>query len=224
MRITWLGHSAFELEKDGKVLLIDPFITGNPAAPKGVSEIRADAIAVTHAHGDHLGDALEISKRTGAPVIAIFEIAQYLAGKGANTMGINMGGEVEVAGFRVAMVPATHSSTIMEGGRWLPGGCPAGFVIDNKVYHAGDTGLFYGMKLIGEYYRPEVALLPIGGFYTMDVRQAAKAAELLGVKAVIPMHYNTFDVIRADPRELERLLEPLGIKVYILRPGESVEV
>ncbi len=223
MKIVWLGHSAFLLEGSTKVL-VDPFITGNELSPVKPDEIECDIIAVTHGHGDHLGDAVFISKRKNVPILAIYEIAQYAASKGANSIGMNFGGTYTHKTANITMVPALHSSGITESNFTHSGGVPAGFIIQMDgvtVYHAGDTGIFGDMKLIGEIYKPDVALLPIGGLFTMNTELAVKAAELIKPKYVIPMHYNTWPPITANPEEMREPLENLGIKLVVLNPGES---
>ena len=201
MKIKYLGHSCFEINTKGKKILIDPFLAANPEyKPEGIYDI-----FVTHAHGDHLGSAIEISKATSAPVTAIFELANYCAKQGIRTNGIGLGGWVNYSWGRVAAVPAFHSSSLPDGSY---AGCPCGYVFDiegQTIYHAGDTCLNSEMKTIGEVFEPDMALLPIGGFYTMDIEQAVKASEWLGVTAVVPMHYNTFDVISVDISEFERI-------------------
>ncbi len=226
MKITWLGHSAFLIEGRKKVL-VDPFITGNDMAPVKPDDIDCDIIAVTHGHGDHLGDAVFISKRKNVPVVAIYEVAEYIGSKGATAVGMNFSGTYEQDGVRLTMVPALHSSGITESGFTVDGGLPAGFIIEmegKKVYHAGDTGLFGDMKIIGELYRPDVALLPIGGLFTMDTHLAAIAARWIKPKYVIPMHYNTWPPISAEPEEMRAPLSREGIELVVLKPGESFEL
>lgn len=218
MQITWLGHSCVLLTGSKKVL-IDPFIEGWSVA--GTSP---DLVAVTHGHDDHMGEAVAIKKKT----VAITEIAKYLKGKGIPTESMNIGGTQVVDGVSFTMTPALHSTFIAEAGEGYSGGAPAGFVIGMdgvKVYHAGDTGLFSDMKLIGELYHPDVALLPIGGRYTMGVTEAMMAANFIGAKIVIPIHYNTWDRIKADPMVLKNGIErTTDLKVRILAPGESMEI
>ncbi len=223
MKITWLGHSAFLIEGSKRVL-IDPFITGNEKAPIKPDEIECDIIAVTHGHGDHLGDAVFISKRKNVPIVAIYELAEYIKTKGANSVGMNFSGTYEHEGVKITMVPALHSAGITEAEFGRSGGLPAGFIIemDGKViYHAGDTGLFGDMKLIGEIYNPDVALLPIGGLFTMDTSLAKIAAKWIHPRVVIPMHYDTWPPIKANPEEMKEDLEREGIELVILNPGES---
>ncbi|MGB9940180.1 metal-dependent hydrolase [Methanosarcina sp.] len=227
VKITWLGHSAFLLEAEKK-LLIDPFISGNPIAPCSPEEMNPDVIAVTHGHRDHLGDTIEIGKRTGCRIISIHEVANYIKSKGVFAEGMNKGGTVHVEGIKLTMTEALHSSSIDASGFSFDGGCPAGFIIrinGHSIYHAGDTGIFGDMQLIGELYEPEIALLPIGDRFTMGIKEAAKAVELIRPEIVIPMHYNTFDVISQDPLEFKQAVESkTGAKVIIMQPGQSIEL
>jgi len=224
MKLKYLGHSCFVIEGKERVV-VDPFIRDNPLSPAKVEEVKADIVAITHGHRDHLGDGIEIAKNNDATLVAIHEIAVYAASKGVKAEGINMGGGVKVGETEIYMVQAWHSSGIDEANYTLSTS-PAGLIIksDATIYHAGDTSLFSDMKLIGELYKPQVALLPIGGRYTMDARQAAMAAEMVGAKISIPMHYNTFDAIKQNPEEFKKLAEERGRKVVILRPGEELEL
>jgi L-ascorbate metabolism protein UlaG (beta-lactamase superfamily) len=218
MLLTWPGHSCVLLTGSRKVL-IDPFIEGG-----SVAGTDPDIVAVTHGHADHMGETVAIHKKT----VAISEVAKYLMKKGLEAEGMNIGGTIVVDGVTFTMTPALHSSVIEEAGPGFAGGAAAGFVIGMdglKVYHAGDTGLFSDMKLIGELYHPDIALLPIGGRYTMGVAEAMIAANYIGAKTVIPIHYNTWDKIAADPLVLKKALErTTDISVKILKPGESVEL
>ncbi len=214
MNIKYLGHSAFEIEtSNGKKILIDPFLVAVPNyKPQNISDI-----FVTHAHGDHLGSAIEIAKSNGATITAVFELANYAAKHGAKTIDMGLGAWREYDWGRVILVPAFHSSSLADGSY---GGCPCGFVfeIDGQIiYHAGDTCLNSEMKMIGELYQPDIAMLPIGGKYTMDIEHAVKASEWLGVSEVIPMHYNTFDAIRVDISEFERQIREVGKVPRVLR-------
>jgi len=195
-------------------IIVDPFIEGNPLCKEKVSDIKVDIVAVTHSHDDHLGNAIEIAKNNKAKIVAIHEIACYAESKGASAEGINIGGGIKIKNTQIYMVPAFHSSGQTS---------PAGLIIDTEkpVYHAGDTCLFSDMKLIGEIYKPYLALLPIGGRYTMDARQAAMAAELINPKIAIPMHYNTFDLIKCDPEEFKKLAK---VEVIIMKPNEEIEI
>ncbi|MFQ5838403.1 MAG: metal-dependent hydrolase [Thermoplasmata archaeon] len=223
MKVEWLGHAAFLLEGKNRII-VDPFLSGNPLAALKPTEVECDIICVTHAHGDHFGDAVEISKRNGAPIVAIYEVASAAEAKGAEVVGMNIGGSTKVGDTRITMTNAIHSSCFVADGKVEAGGNPGGFVIDSgfKVYHSGDTALFGDMGLIGELYEPDLALLPIGDFYTMGIVEATKAVELLGTERIIPMHYNTFDVIRQDPGEFkDRVTRKTGSEAIILQPGES---
>lgn len=226
VKITWLGHAAFLFEAE-KRLLIDPFISGNPVAPCTPEDLDPDIIAVTHGHRDHLGDTIEIGARTGCRIISIHEVANYIKSKGVFAEGMNKGGTVDMEGVTLTMTEALHSSSIDASCFSFDGGCPAGFVIGiggHSIYHAGDTGVFGDMQLIGELYRPEIALLPIGSRFTMGIKEAVKAVELIEPEVVVPMHYNTFDVIRQDPEEFRKAVEAkVDTKVIIMKPGESIE-
>lgn len=226
MKIQWLGHSAFLLHGKDKVL-VDPFLTGNPKAAAKVDDVDCDIICVTHGHFDHLGDAVAIARRTGAEVACIVEMSLYLEKCSVKATGFNLGGTVEIKDTRISMVPAFHSSSIGAPGLEFSAAMPTGMVVDSGkvVYHAGDTAVFGDMKLVGEMYKPDVALLPIGGFYTMDPAGAALAAKLIGPKMVIPMHYGTWPPIEQDPKEFERLVKKQAkCKVRIMSPGEVLEV
>ncbi len=227
VKITWLGHAAFLVE-GSKTVLIDPFITGNPASPVKPQDLKPDVIAVTHGHGDHVGDAVEIAKANNCPVVCIHELSRILADAGVETAGMNIGGTAVVNDVAFTMTPALHSADVEAGGKIISAGCAAGFVVGLdgvKIYHAGDTGVFYDMKLIGELYEPDVALLPVGDWYTMGPKEAAKAVELIKPKVAIPMHYGTFPVISGSPEEFSRLVEERcpEVKVVVLKPGESFE-
>lgn len=222
--INYLGHSAFIIEGSRGNILIDPFIKGNPmaVAPK---DLKVDLILVTHAHGDHLGDAIEISKRTGAPIHSTYEIANYALQKGARAIDGHIGCVLKLPFTTVKTFQAIHGSSI-EGAVSLGIACSFAIAADDRVvYHAGDTALFGDMKLIGEEFRIDVALLPIGGHYTMGIDDAVRAASLLNADTVIPMHYNTFDAIRTDPEEFKKkLVEKTKAKCVILRPGERYSI
>ncbi len=210
MKLKWLGHAAFLIDD----LLIDPFIKDNPVCPVKIKDIRCKIICVTHSHHDHLGDAIEIAKNNNATIVGIHEMSVYAEDNGVKGFGINYGAYSEVEGWRIKLVPALHSSDI---------GSPSGFIIEKggiRIYHAGDTGLFLDMEIIGKE-KLDYALLPIGGRYTMDVDAAVKACELLKPKNIIPMHYNTWDVIKANPEELKR-----KVKCYcmIMKPGEEIQL
>jgi L-ascorbate metabolism protein UlaG (beta-lactamase superfamily) len=231
-RITWLGHATFAVTTPaGKTVVFDPFIEGNPTFPAGGRKHleHVDLILVSHAHNDHMGDAASLSRATGAPIVCVHEISIFLAGQGVQAVGMNKSGTTEAGGVRVTMVGADHSSGYVDdSGRLVFGGEAAGFVLHvgdgegEAVYHAGDTGLFGDMALIGELYHPSVALLPIGGHYTMGPREAAKAARLLAVDAVVPMHYGTFPPLTGRPDALRAALAGTGVEVTALEPGQTV--
>jgi L-ascorbate metabolism protein UlaG (beta-lactamase superfamily) len=227
VKITWFGHSAFLFEAEKK-LLIDPFISGNPVAPCSPDELDPDIIAVTHGHSDHLGDTVEIGKRTGCRIFSIHEVANYIKSKGVFAEGMNKGGTVNVESISLTMTEALHSSSIDASGFSFDGGSPAGYVIQiggHSIYHSGDTTIFGDMQLIGELYGPEVALLPIGDRFTMGIKEATKAVELIQPKIVIPMHYNTFDIISQDPLKFKQAVESkTDTKVVIIQPGQSFEL
>ncbi|MFO7966631.1 MAG: metal-dependent hydrolase [Archaeoglobaceae archaeon] len=227
MKIQWIGHAAFLLEGSKKVL-IDPFITGNPNAGLEVDEVEPDLIVVTHGHGDHLGDAVELSRKHNAPIVCIHEMSIYLSGKGVEAVGMNIGGTAEVNGVKVTMVHAVHSADAEEGGSTVSMGDPAGAIIEmdgEKVYHAGDTDVFMDMQLINELHQPEIMLIPIGDWFTMGIKGAVKALEFVDPQIAIPMHYNTFSVIEQDPKEFKKAVEAKGLNVDVvaLEPGESFE-
>ena len=226
MRITSLGHSAFLLEGRDRIL-IDPFLTGNPLASTTADKVDCDIICVTHGHGDHLGDAVDIARRTGAVVASIIEMSEWLEKTGVKSVGFNMGGTATIRNTKITMVPAFHSSSIGAPGLEFSAAMAVGMVVDSGkvVYHAGDTCVFGDMRLIGELYKPDVALLPIGGFFTMDPRQAAMATGLINPKIAIPMHYGTWPPIEQDPKEFEKLAKKSSkAKIVILKPGEHLEV
>ncbi len=231
VKITYLGHAAFKLvSPKGVILYIDPFLSGNPKTPAELKTVeKADLILVTHGHADHLGDTITIAGKTNAKVIAMPELGRYLSRKGVkNVIGMNKGGTYTSNGIAITMVHAIHSSSITEGDRDIYLGDPAGFVVRFEngftIYHAGDTGVFADMKIIGELYKPELSLLPIGSHYTMDPREATYAARLLGSRFVIPMHYGTFPVLTGTSEEFLKLMKDVPqTKVLILKPGETVQ-
>jgi L-ascorbate metabolism protein UlaG (beta-lactamase superfamily) len=226
MQITWLGHATFEIGfEDGNVLLLDPWIEGNPAYPKHYELKKVDAIALSHAHFDHSDAVIEVARKFSPKVIAIFETAQYFEKKGVkNTVGINKGGTVDLGFVKLTMTNALHSCSIKDGDNLLYGGEAAGYVLTTKdgrkAYFAGDTALFGDMALIGDFYKPELAFLPIGDHFTMGPEQAAQAARMLKVKSVIPMHYGTFPVLTGTPQALESELAKDGIKVITLKQAQ----
>jgi L-ascorbate metabolism protein UlaG (beta-lactamase superfamily) len=226
--ITWLGHATFLITSPGgKRIVTDPWLNGNPLCPPDRRRIdKADLILLSHGHGDHSGDVVATGRATGAPVVAIFELGTWLRKKGLqNVIDMGIGGTVSVAGLDVTMTAAVHSSSADEDGRTVYLGEAAGFVVrfenGQKFYFAGDTALFGDMRLIGEIHAPEIAFLPIGDHYTMGPEDAARAARLLGVRQVVPMHYGTFPLLKGTPDHLDRLLKPHGVDVLVLKPGET---
>ena len=229
VHITWLGHAAFKIRTPGgKVILIDPWL-GNPKCPADQRRVdQVDLLLVTHGHADHLGDAIEIASEHAPVVVGMFELCTWLVGKGVETCSpMNKGGTQTISDIKVTMVSADHSSGIIDDGRLVPGGEAAGYVIELetgfKLYHAGDTNVFGDMRLIGEMYAPRIAFLPIGDHYTMGPEAAGLAAQMLGVRQVVPMHYGTFPVLTGTPERLKKVVDPLGIDVLVLKPGETAQ-
>jgi L-ascorbate metabolism protein UlaG (beta-lactamase superfamily) len=225
--ITWYGHAAFAITDAATSLLIDPFLTGNPSAAVTAEALTPTAILVTHGHNDHLGDAVDISKRTGAPIIATYELGLFLGNKGANVIPGNIGGTVTTGDAEVKFVPAVHSSTVDDDGSFVAPSTPAGFVIrlnGKNLYIAGDTALFGDMDLIGDEDL-DVAIVPIGGQYTMDAGDAVKAVARLRPKVVIPGHFNTFPTIASDPFAFaDAVAASTKAKSIVLNPGQSTEI
>jgi L-ascorbate metabolism protein UlaG (beta-lactamase superfamily) len=225
--VTWLGHSVVLVQTDsGTTFLIDPFITGNPKFPADFKlPAKIDYILLTHGHGDHLGDAVELAAKYNATVVAIHELAAYVAAKGvAKTIGMNLGGTVNLADVAVTMTDARHSAGTHDEKGTHYTGVPAGFVLTIAngpvLYHAGDTAVFGDMKLIHELYLPDIAILPIGGHYTMGPREAALAVQFLKPKLVLPIHFGTFPPLTGTPEELQSLVR--GVEVARVEPGDSL--
>jgi len=225
MKLKYFSHSAFQITTDdGKVILIDPFITGNPTTPINKENIKADVIILTHAHGDHIGDAFDIAKECDSLIIAVNELADYSIGKGLRAHNMHIGGSYNFDFGRVKFTIAHHGSITPDG---QYGGEPAGVIITingKSIYHTGDTGLFYDMKLIGEMDSIDYMLLPIGDNFTMGITDAVKAVELANPGVAIPMHYNTFPVIEADPEEFKNKVESSGKGCLVLKYGQEIDL
>lgn len=227
--ITWLGHATVLYRTaEGRSVLVDAWVDGNPACPPASKKLdQVDSVLITHGHSDHLGEIVAIAKRHHPEIACNFEISLYLAGKGVEKVhAMNKGGSVALPGVKATMVHALHSSTIQDGDRLIPAGEACGFVLEfengTRVYHAGDTGIFGDMKLIGEIYHPTIAVLPIGDLYTMGPMEASAAAKMLGVKYVVPIHHSTFPALTGTPAELtKRLAVWPAIEVVELKPGET---
>jgi len=221
--VRWLGHSAFHLSGGGADVLIDPFLTGNPKAAAAAGEVPADVIALTHGHGDHIGDTVDIAKRTGAKVLAIVELAAEIEGDGVgDVVGFNYGGTVTFDWGWIKMVPAWHTAVSPKGTPHMP----AGLLIHyggHLIYHLGDTALFSDLQLIaGRGDRVELALVPIGGHYTMDRYDAVTAVELVNPFQTIPIHYGTFPVVETDAQAFKQDVQNGGFsEVLVLEPGDT---
>ncbi len=227
---TWVGHGTWKVRSAaGKEVLIDPWVMSNPVAPEALKKVdRCDVMLITHGHLDHIWDAVEIARKTQPKIVTIVETAWWLESKGiegASALAGNKGGTVEVDGIKVTLVHAEHSCGIKDGDQVVYGGEPCGLVIEFEngftVYFAGDTDVFGDMRLIGELHELDAAILPIGDFYTMGPKRAAKAVELLGVKTVVPMHFGTFPALSGTPAQLKELVGP-GVTVVDLKPGDGV--
>lgn len=226
MKITYHGHSAVQLELDGKSLIIDPFLSGNEKAVTKPEEIKVDAVLLTHAHQDHILDAAPIAKANDAPVVAIFELAAYMSWEGTKTIEMNVGGTVDLGFAQAKMIPAIHTSAIVDHEKQTItyGGLASGYIVRAEgvtILHAGDTALFEDMKLIGDQEDVDVAFLPIGDQYTMGPEDAVLAAKWLKAKLVIPVHYDTFEPIRQDANAFVRKLKEAGLEGKVMAPGDS---
>lgn len=226
-RIAYIGHSAFQLTSAEHEILVDPFVTGNPAAAIGLDALNPSAILITHAHNDHVGDAVALSQKSGASVIATYELATYLGGKGAKTIGGNHGGTIQIPGGSAKFVPAWHTSSYQDGDQFVAPGIPAGFIVrfdGRTIYFAGDTCLFGDMKLIGEA-GIDLAVLPIGDHFTMGPEDAVRAVGLIGPRFVVPCHYNTFPPIQQNVGAFrEQVDSQTSARCIALNPGESFEI
>ena len=232
LNLTWLGHSTFRIETaEGKTFLIDPWITQNPLCPeKEKHQAKVDVLLCTHGHGDHIGDAVAICRELQPTVVGIFELASWLGSKGAkNISPMNKGGTQEVAGVKITMVNAVHSCGIQEDdGSFVYGGEACGFVLEFsnglKLYHAGDTAVFSDMQIIHDLYAPDFALLPMGDHFTMGIREAEYACNLLKPKVVVPMHYGTFPMLKGNPHDLAPYARQHNIDLWEMKPGISREL
>ena len=227
-RITWLGHATVLVTTaKGTNILIDPFLSGNPKFPQGYEfPAKIPYILLTHGHGDHISDAVPVARKHGSKVVAIYELADYVGKQGvSDTMGMNLGGTAQLDDVAASMVDAKHSSGAQDQHGTHYVGVAAGFVLTIAggpvLYHAGDTTVFGDMALIRDVYRPEVAMLPIGGFYTMGPKEAAVAVRLLGAKTVLPLHFGTFPPLTGTPKELAGLVDP-GVEVVDWKPGDAI--
>ncbi|PLT31164.1 metal-dependent hydrolase [Peribacillus deserti] len=226
MKVSFHGHSVVKVETQGKTILFDPFITGNGLTDLSVEDIKPDVIILTHGHGDHLGDTVQLAKENDSLVIANAELSTYLSWQGVRTHGMSIGGAYKFDFGKVKLTQAFHGTGFTtENKEIIYLGMPAGVLLmaeGKTVFHAGDTGLFGDMKLIGERHPIDLAFLPIGDNYTMGPEDAALAAKFLGAKQVVPMHYNTFPQIKQDPQSFIDMLE--GKNGKVLQPGESIEL
>ncbi len=231
VKITFLGQSAFRLvSPQGVIIYIDPFLKNNPKTPADQKEVdKADLILLTHGHGDHLGDTVSIAQKTNASVVAMNELSVYLTKKGVkNAVRMNKGGNITIKGIRITLVNAEHSSSVTEEGQVIYTGEAGGFMIcfENgfTVYHAGDTAVMSDMKILGDVYKPNLALLPIGSHFTMDPQEAAYACQLLRPQYVVPMHYGTWPVLKGTPDDfIGRMKDQPQVKVIVMNPGQTIE-
>jgi L-ascorbate metabolism protein UlaG (beta-lactamase superfamily) len=225
MRLTWYGHSCFLLETGAHRLVFDPFLTNNPVAPIRAADVTCDYILCSHAHDDHIGDAIELAGRNHATIIASYELAEHFSSQGATTVDLMPGGGADLPFGRVKLTPAVHSSSLeLGGGKTVGMGTAAGFIVsaeNKRIYHAGDTALFLDMQLIGAAGL-DLALVPIGDWYTMGIADAVTSLGFLKPKLAIPMHYNTHDKIRVDPKRFITQAAEAGHQVQVLAPGESI--
>ncbi len=226
VKITWLGHATVLIQSAGTNVLVDPFIEHNPKYPKEFKlPSKIDYVLLTHGHGDHISDAAPVAKKHGSTVVAIYELADYVGKQGVEkTIGMNLGGTVRIGDMTASMVDAKHSSGAQDQDGTHYVGVASGFVIAPEngpvLYHAGDTTVFGDMRLIGELYHPEIAMLPIGGHFTMGPREAATAVRYLGAKTILPLHWGTFPMLTGTPGELAKLVDA-GVRVVDWSPGDS---
>ncbi len=226
MELSYHGHSVVKIQTKGKTILIDPFINGNSLTDLSVSSEQPDAILLTHAHNDHVGDTVELAKKKNAKVVAPVELANYLSAQGVDAVGMNLGGSHQFDFGTVKFTKAFHSSSYKtESGEVIYGGMPAGilFTAEGKtIYHAGDTDLFGDMELIGKRHQIDVAFVPIGDFFTMGPEDAAFAVSLIKPKIAVPIHFDTFPPIKQDPEKFKGMVK--DTKVIILAVGNKIEI
>jgi L-ascorbate metabolism protein UlaG (beta-lactamase superfamily) len=228
IKLTWLGHATFRVETpERKIIIIDPWVMGNPMCPERDKKIdKVDVLLCTHGHYDHIGDAVEIAKKHNPKVVGIPELCGWLEKKGVKqTAAMNKGGTQSLEGIKVTMVHADHSCGIKDGDELVYGGEACGYVVEFsnglKIYHAGDTNVFGDMKIIHDLYAPDIAMIPIGDHYTMGVREAAYACNLLQAKTVIPMHFGTFPPLVGRPSDLKKLVP--NVEIFEMKPGQTLE-
>ncbi|MNJ36106.1 metal-dependent hydrolase [compost metagenome] len=225
MKLTYLGHSTVHIDTGEYKLIIDPFLTGNPVATVRAKDIQADYVLLTHGHSDHIGDAEAIARNNQCPIIAIVELADYFQAKGVETIGMNLGGSHSFPFGKLKFTPALHSSSVQVDGTNVYLGVPAGILLELNgftVYHAGDTALFSDLQLVGYRNQIDLAFIPIGDYFTMGPQDALTAAEWINARHVVPIHYNTFDLIRQDGNGFAEELSKLGITGHALQPGEEL--
>ncbi|WMT38939.1 metal-dependent hydrolase [Paenibacillus sp. D2_2] len=226
MKLTYLGHSCVYVDTGDHRLIIDPFLTGNPKAAALADDIEVNYILLTHGHSDHIGDAETIARRTGATIVAIVELAGFFEQKGLKATGMNLGGSYIFPFGKLTFTPALHSSSVEVNGTNVYLGVAAGIVLNIDgftVYHSGDTALFSDLKLIGTKHKIDLAFIPIGDFFTMGPEDALLAAEWIGAKHVVPVHYDTFGIIKQDGIQFANDLQKFGITGHALQPGESLD-
>jgi L-ascorbate metabolism protein UlaG (beta-lactamase superfamily) len=216
------------LTSDQHCIVIDPFLTGNPLAAAKPEDLKVDAVLVSHGHSDHLGDSADIARRNNAPVIGCFELATYLGQQGVQTHAMHLGGAHTFPFGSVKLTPAFHGTGLLDGGQIIYLGNPAGFLIrmgDRTIYHSGDTALFSDMKLLTQRGKIDLALLPIGDNFTMGIEDAVEAVKLIEPDYVVPMHYNTFDLIRANPDDFARLVRQQTRSLCeVVQPGQEIQI
>ncbi len=225
--LTYLGHSAFSLRTNKAIILFDPFLTGNPLATAKAGDVDCDYIILSHGHIDHVGDAIAIAKRNNATIIANYELTTWCEQQETSVHPMHIGGAYDFDFGRVKLTIAHHGSGYADGDNMVYMGNPAGILVTTEgktLFHAGDTGLFYDMKLIGEMNAIDIALLPVGDNFTMGLDDAAKAVEFLNSKLAIPMHYDTFDLIKADPEAFVSMVRKIGKEAKVLAIGDTLEI